>query len=373
MGKGSHIIEILSEKCYDNKNGLKKNEVRKMNSQLSPRERAQIEADEYWDIYDENRIPTGKKHRRGDPMKPGEYHLDVHVCVFNSKGQLLIQQRQPFKRGWPNLWDLTVGGSALSGETSRMAAQREIREELGLEIDFTALRPHMTLHFEEGFDDYYFVELDVKPEELSLQEEEVKQVRWVEKEEVLRMRDEGIMAPYLLLEQFFEIRKQFDCRVFPEGKIEITTAEKKHFASWMNMIEVVKWNFPGLETEEEIASYQATVLKNMERKTAICALCGNRVIGTLLYSPKRSQLSFLAVHPNFRRKHIAEQMVNKMIQEMDDSRDIIVETFREDDPKAEAPRAFYRAMGFVEGDPGMENGYPVQSWIKKGRCVWKER
>lgn len=36
-------------------------------------------------------------------MKDGEYHLAVHVCIFNSENQLLIQQRQPYKGGWPNM------------------------------------------------------------------------------------------------------------------------------------------------------------------------------------------------------------------------------------------------------------------------------
>lgn len=29
------------------------------------------------------------------------------------------------------MWDLTVGGSAISGDTSQMAAEREVYEEIG--------------------------------------------------------------------------------------------------------------------------------------------------------------------------------------------------------------------------------------------------
>ncbi|MCI8718641.1 MAG: NUDIX domain-containing protein [Lachnospiraceae bacterium] len=85
---------------------------------------------ELWDLYDKNRIPTGKTHKRGEPMKEEDYHMVVHVCIFNSKNELLIQQRQPFKEGWPNMWDLTVGGSATSGDTSQSAAEREVFEEI---------------------------------------------------------------------------------------------------------------------------------------------------------------------------------------------------------------------------------------------------
>lgn len=34
---------------------------------------------------------------RGEPVKDGDYHLVVHVCVFSSEGKMLIQQRQSFE------------------------------------------------------------------------------------------------------------------------------------------------------------------------------------------------------------------------------------------------------------------------------------
>ena len=43
---------------------------------------------EVWDIYDENRIKTGRTMIRGNEIKNGDYHLVVHVCIFNSKGEL---------------------------------------------------------------------------------------------------------------------------------------------------------------------------------------------------------------------------------------------------------------------------------------------
>ena len=85
---------------------------------------------EILDIYDSNRMPTGRTFVRG--TKPeGGYYLVAQVIVFNTKGQMLIQQRQAHKLGWPNRWDVSAGGSVQAGETSQQAAQRELREELG--------------------------------------------------------------------------------------------------------------------------------------------------------------------------------------------------------------------------------------------------
>ena len=94
---------------------------------------------ELWDIYDIDRVRTGRVAQRGKPaseggLGEGEYHLVVHICVFNGHGQLLLQQRQKDKEGYPNLWDVSAAGSALAGENSAAAASRELREELGIEV-----------------------------------------------------------------------------------------------------------------------------------------------------------------------------------------------------------------------------------------------
>lgn len=168
--------------------------------------------DELWDLYTKDREKTGKSHRRGDEMEEGEYHLVIHVCIFNSKNQLLVQQRQPFKEGWPNMWDVTVGGSALQGESSTQAAERELFEEIGLQLDLSDRRPNFTINFANGFDDYYLLEQEVDLAQLHLQEEEVQAVRWVSKEEALQMKEQGIMIPYWFLDKLFEIRGHLGAR-----------------------------------------------------------------------------------------------------------------------------------------------------------------
>ena len=151
---------------------------------------------EYFDLYTADREKTERIMARGDPTPAGYYRLVVHVCIFDSQGRMLIQQRQPFKRGWSNLWDITVGGCAVSGDTSRAAAERETREELGLSIDLSGIRPTLTIHWENGFDDYYVLTRDVDPESLHLQYEEVQAVRWAGREEILQMIDDGKFIPY---------------------------------------------------------------------------------------------------------------------------------------------------------------------------------
>lgn len=62
------------------------------------------------DLYDENRVPLGKTAERYGKKGPGELRIVVHVCLFDSRGRMLIQRRTESKRIWPGLWDVTVGG-----------------------------------------------------------------------------------------------------------------------------------------------------------------------------------------------------------------------------------------------------------------------
>ncbi|MGL4336981.1 MAG: NUDIX hydrolase [Turicibacter sp.] len=165
---------------------------------------------EIWDLYTKDRIKTNETMVRGEQMPKGVYRLVVHVCIFNAQGEMLIQQRQPFKVGWPNMWDLTVGGSAVSLDTSQVAAEREVYEEIGYPLSLDGIRPALTINFDEGFDDMYLIEKEIDISKLKLQDEEVKAVKWASKEDILTMIDNDTFIPYhkSLIELLFFMKTQ---------------------------------------------------------------------------------------------------------------------------------------------------------------------
>ena len=102
---------------------------------------------EIWDLYDADRNITYKKMIRGEKTPDGYYRLVVGICIFNSKGEMLIQQRVAEKKFFPSLWEISVGGCSIAGETSAMSAHRELQEEMGIDYDFTNTRPFFTINF----------------------------------------------------------------------------------------------------------------------------------------------------------------------------------------------------------------------------------
>lgn len=106
------------------------------------------------------------------------------------------------------MWDITVGGSAITGETSQQAAEREVKEEIDFALNLQNKRPSLTVNFEYGFDDYYLIETDLNIESLSLPTEEVKQVRWASQNDIINIISEGLFIPYhkSLIALLFDMR-----------------------------------------------------------------------------------------------------------------------------------------------------------------------
>lgn len=50
----------------------------------------------------------------------------------------------------------------------------------------------------------------------------------------------------------------------------------KDIENWMSLVTRVRWNFPGLETQEKLDEYKTTVLRFMGKRQAICVKEGNK-------------------------------------------------------------------------------------------------
>jgi len=142
---------------------------------------------EKWDVIDEEGKPLGKTTLRGKVrLKPGEYHLVVHIWVVSSDGRLLIQRRSDTKKLMPGEWAAT-GGAAISGEDSFTAARRELYEELGIKTHRGTLKKILRIKRRNSLLDIWVTVCDLPVEALKLQESEVAEVKWVTEQELRNM------------------------------------------------------------------------------------------------------------------------------------------------------------------------------------------
>ena len=151
---------------------------------------------ELWDLYDRDRIPIGQLWELSTELPMGTYHLVVYILTFNEEGDLLITLRDHNKDRYAGLWEVT-GGSALAGETSRIAACRELFEETGVlaEPDDLVLLAQMREHHSHM--DFYRLDKDISMDDIELQPGETIDARWATVSEFVEMGQQGIVVPSL--------------------------------------------------------------------------------------------------------------------------------------------------------------------------------
>ena len=132
---------------------------------------------------------------------------------------------------------------------------------------------------------------------------------------------------------------------------------------WMCLVTRVRWNFPGLETQERLNEHRATVLKFMGKRRAICVKEDNEIVGVMLFSRGHNMICCLAVAPEYRRRGIASMLMDEALSNLDRTKEISVSTFRADDEKGPAPRALYEKYNFIEDELTEAMDYPNQKYV----------
>ncbi len=154
------------------------------------------EGPELFDVLDENGRKTGIVKARSQVHRDGDWHRAVNIWVVNDRNEVLLQRRADHKDSWPGYWDISAGGHIVAGEDSLMAAVQELYEELGLvvrpgELDYlgswkSSTRPAPDF-INNSFNDLYLLRTSQEIVDLTLQEAEVSEARFLPVAELRRM------------------------------------------------------------------------------------------------------------------------------------------------------------------------------------------
>lgn len=165
--------------------------------------------DERWDIYDINKVPTGRTMGRNEwILKDGEYHLTVLGALRRPDGKYLITKRKMNKAWAPGHWEIP-GGAAMAGESSLDAVKREVFEETGIDVSEAKCSLMLTYHREANTGDNYIVdgyliEMDFDEEDIKAQEEETDGWALATKKEIAALGAQKIFLHYESAKVLFE-------------------------------------------------------------------------------------------------------------------------------------------------------------------------
>jgi len=142
------------------------------------------------------------------------WHRGVHVFVFNSQGELLVQLRSPIKDKYPDTYDCSTSGHVDFGDSYEETAKREIEEELG--IKDAEIKPSIHFRMRYGPEDYMICKMfeciydgKVRPNE------EITEIKFFGMDEIKRLINE---TPELFTPWFVEMLKWY---FGVENKLEI--------------------------------------------------------------------------------------------------------------------------------------------------------
>ncbi|MFH1325978.1 MAG: NUDIX domain-containing protein [Candidatus Falkowbacteria bacterium] len=140
------------------------------------------------DVLDKEGKKTGQVLTSLDVHEQGLWHATVHIWVYNSKGEILLQKRSEVAVTYPGLWDISAAGHIDAGETPVEAAIREIKEEIGIAIKKKDLKSAFIRKssvkipvrgwMNKEFQHVYTLRLNKNLKDLKLQTDEVGKVKF---------------------------------------------------------------------------------------------------------------------------------------------------------------------------------------------------
>ncbi len=158
---------------------------------------------EYFDVVNEDDVVVEKRPRE-ECIDRGLLHRAVVVFLKNRRGETYIQKRAGNVFFYPGYWSAFVTGHVSSGESYLQAAEREVKEELGIMCRLSVLGKFVSPKWKIGSRiewEYITVFEGVAIDSTITLSRETEQGRFVSQAEFRRLvsTEPGIFTPDTLL------------------------------------------------------------------------------------------------------------------------------------------------------------------------------
>lgn len=167
-------------------------------------------------------------------------------------------------------------------------------------------------------------------------------------------------------EEFYPLQLRYCLNSEPAefGGIEemeqrIRPASEEDIPAWIELARLAVDGFPCLDEAQHlqwlrecIRQGQAFILNDRETTAGVMGITKNT-----------GSIDFLGVHPQYRKKGIAQAFLRKAFSLLEEGHELTVTTFREGDRADTGHRADLKRLGFAEAELLVEFGYPTQRFV----------
>jgi isopentenyl-diphosphate delta-isomerase type 1 len=168
---------------------------------------------EFFNIVDNKGIIIGEASRAGCHNGSKILHPVVHIHIFNSKKQLLLQKRKSNKDIQPGKWDTSVGGHIQAGESINNALLREAKEEVNISINLNEIIPLKNYIYESDVEkEYVYSFIYYYDGKIDFQKSEIDNVKYYSIDEINKLIKKGNTTPNFIKE--FNLLKESKLSLF---------------------------------------------------------------------------------------------------------------------------------------------------------------
>lgn len=154
---------------------------------------------EYLQVFDEKKKVLNEKVSRDEKynLPDGKHFMIVLIFIENNKGEFLLQKTSKSRHSCI----ATTGGHVTYGDNAIETVIKECKEELDIDILSNEFSYVDTVLFKNCFLETFYTKMEIDPNKLTLQTEEVENVKWYTQDEIATFIEngefrEGNIKPY---------------------------------------------------------------------------------------------------------------------------------------------------------------------------------
>ena len=140
--------------------------------------------------------------------------------------------------------------------------------------------------------------------------------------------------------------------------MKVQIAKIEDFDNWLQLAKEVEPLFGPMVAEE---SFQIALKDFIEHEQAFCIKDETNFCGAIAISKDENEILWLAVSEKYKGKGYGKLLVEYALNNLDNSKDIKVQTFSKEVKIGEPARRLYQSFGFVDSEQREINpaGYPT--------------